>query len=90
MPPRIDYSEVERILENNLQDEFYKLDGIPGHRLDKASFAEVQAAIAEGGVEGIGKMARRPEQSVEYYAFRRKVKEYSAQVQGPGSGPQVS
>lgn len=70
---RIDYSEVERILENNLQDEFYKLEGIPGHRLDKASFAEVQAAIAEGGVEGIGKMARRPEQSVEYYAFRRKV-----------------
>lgn len=77
VPPK--QEEVDRILNNNLVEEFEKLRGAPGVCLEPFPWAEVKRLIAENSLESLGKLGRSPAGIVVYRQFRKKVlHQYSA------------
>ncbi|KAL0051705.1 hypothetical protein WJX82_000719 [Trebouxia sp. C0006] len=65
--------EVDRILDNNLVDEFDRLAGTPGFVLIPMPFQKVQDLARVGTLESLGQLGRHPEHIRTYRTFRSKV-----------------
>ncbi|DBA74824.1 TPA: hypothetical protein ACH3X2_009167 [Trebouxia sp. C0005] len=64
--------EVDRILDNNLVDEFDRLAGTPGFVLVPMPFQKVQELARVGTLESLGQLGRHPGHIRTYRTFRKK------------------
>ena len=70
---RLRDSEVDRIIDINSADEFYKLRDTPGFCLEATSWATACQLVEEGTVNSLGQLGRHPRDIVTYRQFRRQV-----------------
>ncbi len=70
----LEKEEVDRILDNNLVDEFDRLAATPGFVLVPMPFETVQTLAREGTMQSLGQLGRHPQHIRTYRDFRSKVK----------------
>ena len=68
-----DWHYANYVLNNNLEDKFESLRGIPGICLDPLPWKEIKAHICGSTEESLGTMGRHPRGLVEYRQFRAQV-----------------
>ena len=64
---------MDSILDLNLQDQFERLRGLPGHCLEPVDWATACQLVQQGSEESLGKLGRHPRDTVVYRRFRRQV-----------------
>ncbi|KAL3160231.1 hypothetical protein ABBQ32_010986 [Trebouxia sp. C0010 RCD-2024] len=74
-------AEVNRIIENNLIEEFDRLAATPGFVLTPMPFEKVQELATNGSLQSLGQLGRHPQHIRTYRAFRAKVLQEWASVQ---------
>ncbi|KAL3158556.1 hypothetical protein ABBQ38_010775 [Trebouxia sp. C0009 RCD-2024] len=73
--------EVDRIIDNNLIEEFDRLVATPGFVLTPMPFEKVQELATTGTLQSLGQLGRHPQHIRTYRGFRAKILQEWASVQ---------
>ena len=69
----INQEDVDRIIAENSTAEFFKLEGVPGYRLETTPWQEACRLVKCGTWECLGALGRHPSDIVVYRQFKGKV-----------------